>query len=285
MEFIFKLGPFGLRWYSVLIATGLLVGSWVASIEAKRRGERADHVYNILLIALPLALIGARAYHVIDKWSELYSHDPVRVFLINEGGIGIYGAVAGAILGVAIYTRWKGLKLATWLDIGAPAMILGQAIGRWGNFFNQELYGKPTGLPWGIYIPPDKRIIGYESYSNFHPLFLYESLLNLAAFGALMYIGRRFQGTLKAGDPALLYGVFYGVIRLGLENLRVGNWVLGGQLPVATIISAGAIIVCGGGLLYRHLLSPKGPRETSSPTSRPIGTTEGVSDQNPPAQM
>ena len=265
MEFIFHVGPFGLRWYSVLIAAGLLIGSWVASMEAKRRGENADHLYNILLLALPLALIGARVYHVIDKWTEIYSHDPIRVLFINEGGIGIYGAVAGAILGIAIYTRWKHLKLSTWLDIGAPAMILGQAIGRWGNFFNQELYGKPTDMPWGIYIPPDKRIIGYETYSNFHPLFLYESLLNLAAFGALMYIGRRFHGRLKNGALALLYGVLYGAIRLSLETLRIGNWVLGGALPVATLISLSAIVLCGGALIVRHLIASK--RETPASTA------------------
>ena len=259
MEFIFKIGAFGLRWYSVLIAAGLLLGSWVASIEAKRRGETTDHVYNILLVALPLALIGARLYHVIDKWGEIYSHDPFRVLLINEGGIGIYGAVAGAIIGIAIYCRWKRLKLSTWLDIGAPGMILGQAVGRWGNFFNQELYGKPSELPWAIYIPPDKRIIGYEGYSNFHPLFLYESFLNLFAFGAMIYIARRFHSRLKSGDLALLYGVLYGAIRLSLETLRIGNWTIGDALPVATVISLLAVVGCGGALLVRHLLAPKRP--------------------------
>ncbi len=105
MEYIFKIGSFGLRWYSTLIAIGLLVGAWVATIEAKRRNENPDHVFNILILALPLALIGARAYHVIDLWGEFYSKDPIRVFLINEGGIGIYGAMAGAILAVGIC--WK----------------------------------------------------------------------------------------------------------------------------------------------------------------------------------
>jgi phosphatidylglycerol:prolipoprotein diacylglycerol transferase len=257
MEYIFHIGRFGLRWYSVLIATGLLVGAWVASIEAKRRGESPDHVYNALLLALPLALIGARAYHVIDKWNEIYKYDPFRVLLINEGGIGIYGAVAGSILALAIYTRWKKLRFGTWIDIGAPGLIIGQAIGRWGNYFNQELYGKPTDLPWGIYIPPDKRILGYEGYSDFHPLFLYESLLNLAAFGAMMVIARRFHGRLKPGDMGLLYGVFYGAVRMSLETLRIGNWVWGAGVPVATAISAGAILLCGGALLYRHVRAPK----------------------------
>lgn len=257
MEYIFKIGNFGLRWYSTLIAIGLLVGAWVATIEAKRRGEKPDHVFNILILALPLALIGARAYHVIHQWSAIYSHDPVSVLFVNRGGIGIYGAVVGAILAVAIYCKWKGLKLSTWLDIGAPALIVGQAIGRWGNYFNQELYGKPTDLPWAIRIDPAHREAGYEGYETFHPLFLYESLLNLIAFGALMYIGRKYQDRLKGGDIALLYGVFYGSIRLGLETLRMGNWLVAGGIPTATIISAGAIILCGGALLYRHFVAPR----------------------------
>ena len=257
MEYIFKLGAFGLRWYSVLIAAGVIMGTWVASIEAKRRNESTDHVFNIVLLALPLALIGARTYHVIDQWNIVYKHDPFRVLLINEGGIGIYGAVAGGILAVFIYCKVKKLPVTRWLDIGAPALILGQAIGRWGNFFNEELYGAPTNLPWAIYVPPDKRILGYEGYNNFHPLFLYESLLNLAAFAALMYVGRRFHARLKTGDLGLMYGLFYGSIRLGLENLRIGNWLVNGQVPVATIISGTAVVICGGALLYRHLSAPR----------------------------
>ena len=270
MEYIFKIGSFGLRWYSVLIATAMLVGAWVASIEARRRSQDSEHVYNILLVALPLALIGARTYHVIDKWNEIYKHDPFRVILINEGGIGIYGAVAGCLLAVWIYTRWKKLSYSLWLDIGAPCLILGQAIGRWGNYFNQELYGKPTDVPWGIYIPPDKRILGWEGYSNFHPLFLYESFLNFAAFGALMYIGRKYQTRLKSGDVALMYGLFYGMIRLSLENLRIANWVWGAGVPVATAISAAAIVVCGGALIYRHFI---GPRMSSGKASGPSPST------------
>ncbi len=255
-EYVFKVGGFGLRWYSLLVAIGVAAGAWVAATEARRRRESADHVFNLLLLALPLALIGARAYHVIDQWSEIYSRDVPRVFLINEGGIGIYGAVAGSILAVLIYTRWKRLPLGRWLDIGAPGLILGQAIGRWGNFFNQELYGKPSDLPWAIEIDPGNRILGYETFETFHPLFLYESLLNLIGFGALMYIGRRWTSRLKDGDIALLYGVWYGAVRLGLENLRLGNWRLG-DVPTATVISSSAIVICGGALLYRHWWSPR----------------------------
>ena len=273
MEFIFEVGGFGLRWYSALIATGLAVGAWIATIEARRRGEQPDHVFNIVLLALPLALIGARAYHVIDQWGPLYSHDPARIFLINEGGIGIYGAVAGSILAMFLYTRWslgirwsavmpsfslsrRGLSFARWMDIGAPGLIIGPAIGRWGNFFNQELYGTPSTLPWALDIPFDKRLQGYETFETFHPLFLYESLLNFMAFGAMMYLGRRLSHRLHDGDIALMYGVFYGSVRLSLEGLRIGNWTYG-DVPVATVISALAIVGCGGALLYRHWWAPR----------------------------
>lgn len=257
MEYIFEIGNFGLRWYSFLIAVGLMVGAWVASIEAKDWGERTEHVYNILILALPLALIGARTYHVVHLWSEVYSKDPVRIFFLNEGGIGIYGAIAGSILAVVVYTRWKGLRLSRWLDIGAPALIIGQAIGRWGNFFNQELYGIPSTLPWAIVIDPVHRIAGYQGFSRFHPLFLYESILNAMAFVVLMWVRRRYQGQLQGGDLALLYGLSYGAIRLGLENLRIGNWVVGGGMPAATIISIAAVVGCAGALAYRHVWHPR----------------------------
>ncbi len=240
-----------------MVAAGLMVGAYVAIIEARRLKEDTAHVYNILLLALPLALIGARTYHVVDEWNQIYKHDVWRIFLINEGGIGIFGAIAGSILAVVIYTRWKKLNLWRWLDIGAPGLIVGQAIGRWGNFFNEELYGTPSNLPWAISIPPDKRILGYEGFSEFHPLFLYESLLNFIALGALLYIGRRYADRLKTGDIVLLYGVFYGAIRLGLENLRIGNWTIGGELPTATVFSIAAVVGCGGALVYRHWWAPR----------------------------
>ncbi len=256
MEYIFEVGGFGLRWYSVLVAAGLGMGAWMAAIEAKRRGEDPNHVFNALLICLPLALICARAYHVIDQWNELYSNDVLRVIRIDQGGIGIYGAAIGSILGIVIYARWQGLSIMRWLDIGAPGFILGQAIGRWGNFFNQELYGRPTDLPWAIDIDPGKRVGGYETFSQFHPLFLYESLLNLIGLGVMLYVGRRFADRLKDGDIVLIYGVWYGGVRLGLESLRLDNWVVGG-FPVAAAISIAAIVVCGSLLLYRHWYTPR----------------------------
>ena len=263
MEYIFHIGAFGLRWYSLLVATGLLAGAWIATIEARRRGDSPDHVSNAVLICLPLALIGARAYHVIHEWSAIYSKQPFyKVFAINEGGIGIYGAMVGSIAGIWIYCKLKHLPVSRWLDIGAPGLMLGQAIGRWGNYFNQELYGKPTDVPWALHIPFDKREPGYENFETYHPLFLYESMLNLLGFALLMYLGRRYKDKLKSGDIAFLYGLFYGIIRISLEPLRIGNWHFG-SLPTATIISFVVILVCAAALIYRHFLDPK--RHTPPP--------------------
>jgi phosphatidylglycerol:prolipoprotein diacylglycerol transferase len=268
MEYIFETDVFSLRWYSFLVAMGLLAGAWLATVEARRRGDASEHVYNQLLLALPLALIGARAYHVIDEWNAVYSHDVSRVFLINEGGIGIYGAVAGSILAVVIYTRWKKLSFSRWMDIGAPGLLLGQVIGRWGNFFNQELYGRPTSVPWAIEIPPERRMLGYEQFSEFHPLFFYESMLNVLGVVVMLVVARRFSDRLKGGDIALMYGFWYGTVRLGLETLRIGNWTVG-DVPTATVISALAVAGCGGALIYRHWWSPrKGPKaKTGQPSS------------------
>jgi len=265
VEYIFEVGGFGLRWYSTLVALGLGLGAWLATTEAKRRNEDTNHVFNLLLIALPTSLIGARAYHVIDQWNEIYSRDVLRVIQINEGGIGIYGAVIGAIVGLGIYTRWKGLPVLRWLDIGAPAFILGQAVGRWGNFFNQELYGEPTSVPWAIEINPENRLAGFETISEFHPLFFYESMLNFLGCGVMLLVGRRLRTQLKDGDIFLFYLIWYGAVRLSLEPLRIDNWVVGG-IPTATVVSIAAISAGASILLYRHWLRPRFKGNTKATT-------------------
>ncbi len=250
---LFRIGAWGLRLYSLMIVLGLLAGTWLATREAKRRSEDPDHVINAMILSLPLAFIGARLYHVISAWS-FYQQNPHLILAIWRGGIGIYGAVVGAILGVAIYTRWKGLPLARWLDIGAPGLLLGQAIGRWGNFFNQELYGPPTDLPWGVYIAMENRLPGYEAFERFHPLFSYEFLWNLIGVAVLLYAARRFHGRLKDGDIALAYGIIYPLGRFMLENFRLDAWTILG-FPTAQWVSLMAMIVCGAALLRRHPLT------------------------------
>jgi phosphatidylglycerol---prolipoprotein diacylglyceryl transferase len=253
-EIAFQIGPIRVAWYGIIISLGVLAAVTIAMIEAKRRGESIDHLVNMLILILPLGIIGARLYHVIDQW-QLYSQNPIEI--IGGRGLGIYGAVIGGAIGLIIYTKWKKLSTLRWLDIVAPGLILAQAIGRWGNFFNQELYGYPTNLPWAVYIDPEHRIQGYESYSHFQPLFLYESVLNLIGFGLLMILGRKFRKTLLNGEIFGLYVIYYGIVRFILEGFKIDVWKMAG-IPTAQWISAiGVIIVIALTVIRRIVVSRK----------------------------
>ena len=247
-EVAFQIGGLTIAWYGIMITTGILAALGIAFIEAKKRGEASTHVINMALIVVPLGAIGARLYHVIDQW-EYYIHNPGMI--IGGQGLGIFGAIIGGAIGLFIYTRWRTLGTLRWLDIVAPGLVLAQAIGRWGNFFNQELYGYPTNLPWGIYIDPSHRLLGYESFSHFHPLFLYESLWNLLGFTVLMIVGRKLRSRLRDGDIFFLYVIHYGVGRFFLEGLKIDVWTLGG-VPTARWITGLAVIAAVSVLIFRH---------------------------------
>jgi len=248
MKPFFDIGPFSVGLYGVMIALGVIATLVVAVIEARRRGEPSEHVLNMALIVIPLGIIGARLYHVIDQWAY-YSQQPIEI--IGGRGLGIFGAVIGGAIGVVIYTLWKKLPPRRWFDIVAPGLILAQAIGRWGNFFNQELYGFPTSLPWGIFIAPEHRLPGLESYSRFHPLFFYESTWNFLGFVLLMVLGRKLKAKLLDGDIFLLYLIYYGIGRFFLEGLKPEVWTVGG-IPTARWITGAAVIISAAILAYRH---------------------------------
>ncbi|OGO22317.1 MAG: prolipoprotein diacylglyceryl transferase [Chloroflexi bacterium RBG_16_51_9] len=244
----FRLGPFSIAWYGIMITTGVIAATFLSYREAKRRGLDPEHVLRLVLFVLPLGMIGARIYHVIDLWSY-YSQHPAQIF--GGSGLGIFGAVLGGVIGLMIYTRWQKLSTLQWLDIVAPGMILAQAIGRWGNFFNQELYGYPTDLPWGLYIDPVHRVAGYENFERFHPLFFYEFTWNLLGCILLLLIGRKLQKRLLNGDIFCLYVIWYSIGRFYLEGLKIGVWELGG-IPTARWITAIALIVSTAIIIYRH---------------------------------
>lgn len=248
MGVAFQLGPFAIHWYGILIAMGVMATIAIAIIEARRRGENWEHVINAALIVVPLGFVGARLYHVIDQW-DFYRQNPALI--IGGAGLGIFGAIAGGAIGLIIYTRWKRLSTLHWMDIVAPGLILAQAIGRWGNYFNQELYGYPTDLPWAIYIDPAHRLPGYESFSHFHPLFLYESLWNLLGFILLMVVGRKFGNRLLDGDIFFFYTIYYSAGRFFLEYLKPDVWTIGG-VPTAQWISGITIIVSIAVIVYRR---------------------------------
>ena len=260
-----SIGPLEFRFYSLLILSGIGVGVLIAQREAKRYGEDPSHVVNIAVIGALCAIVGARLYHVFDQdqW-PYYRQHPLDIIKVWNGGIGIFGALVGAIVGLLIYIWWvnrsaarkegrraRKLNALRWLDIGAPAFLVGQAVGRWGNFFNQELFGKPTNLPWGIPIDVEHRPLEYLDATRFHPLFLYESILSFIGVAVLLYLARRFYKRLFIGDVLLMYFMWYGAERFLLEFMRIDNWKFG-AVPMAQIVGGLLIIGAIAVLVLRH---------------------------------
>lgn len=255
---------FGIHWYGVLIVSGILLGAVYGSWRARLDNENPDHIWNALVIAIALGMIGARLYHVFSEpeggmigWSYYRQH-PIEILYIWKGGLGIYGAIIGGVLGVVIYAWHNNLQPLQWLDYGAPGLALGQALGRWGNFVNQELYGPPTNLPWGLIIDPEHRIAPYNDLSTyppetlFHPTFLYESLWSLLLFVALVLIARKLQDHLLEGDVLTGYLIGYPLGRFFIEYLRPDAWMIGpiaaAQLFAILFVVAGVAV-----LVVRHV--------------------------------
>lgn len=263
----FRIGPLEVHWYGIIIASAVLIAALIGNIEARRRGEDPERGWSMLLLVIVTSVIAARLYHVVHQWS-FYSQHPDLIPQIWRGGIGIPGAVAGGAFGIWIYCRRNNLSTARWLDIFAPALLLGQAIGRLGNFVNQELYGPPISqcgngfppcLPWGIQIDAAHRAgtpwpatqFPVET-TQFVPMFAYEAILNLIGMVLLLWIARRFAARLYDGDIALMYIIWYGWVRSFLELYRVGNWTILG-VPTAIWIGIIGIILAGGFLVVRHV--------------------------------
>ena len=262
----FKIGPIVAHWYGLLIVIGTLLGGYVATEEAKRHSEDPEHVWNGLIWCIILGLVGARLYHVFSSPAngsgglDYYIENTVAIVRVWDGGLGIYGAVLGGTVGLLIYTRRHKLSTWRWLDIAAPGLALAQAVGRWGNFFNQELYGPPTTLPWGLYISVEHRIPRYSNLTlyptdttRFHPTFLYESLWNLAVFVLLLWGWRRWAHRLRDGDIFLAYLVLYPAGRVWIEQFfRPDAWTLSKGPPVATLVSLVAALGAGSMILLRQ---------------------------------
>ena len=217
----------------------------VAYWRVKSRGQNPDHLSNILIYGLISALVGARLYYVIFSFSN-YVNNPAEIFAIWHGGLAIHGALIGGILSTAIYTKRHAINFWYWADLIIPSVILGQAIGRWGNYMNQEAFGSPTSLPWGIYISAPHRPVELAQYTHFHPTFFYESVWNLLGFGLLIYLSHRQKLHPKAwpaGSILLAYGIYYSFGRGLIEGLRTDSLMLG-SIRVAQLISVIIIIVC-----------------------------------------
>jgi phosphatidylglycerol:prolipoprotein diacylglycerol transferase len=258
----FRLPILGLPiyWYGIIIVGCILIGCYVATLEAKRRGQDPEHIWNGLILVIVFGLIGARLYHVISspqgliRGFEYYRQHPLEILMIWQGGLGVFGMVAGGALAIFLYARWQKLDFLTWMDIVAPPLALGQAIGRWGNFFNQELYGYPTTVPWGIPVDVQYRLPQFADLpetARFHPTFLYESIWNFLMFLALMYVGRRYEERLLKGDIFLLWAILYPLGRFFVEFQRPDAWMVG-PIAAAQLVSIIAIVVAVVILVYRH---------------------------------
>lgn len=304
---VWNLGPFPLRAYALAIILGVVAAVWLGEKRWVARGGRAGQVGDIALWAVPFGLIGARVYHVITDHQLYFPDEPLKALEIWHGGLGIWGAIAGGVVGAAIACRRYGIRMRPLMDALAPGLLLAQAIGRWGNYFNQELFGSKSTQPWALEIDRDKIPGGYDVAKNFpdggpytfHPTFLYECLWNLGAIGVVIYLDRRLK--LGFGRVFALYVMAYCLGRGWIEHLRIDTVeyddVLGLRLNVWTsiVLFAAALVhfVVAGRrhpaphsreesvYLPGHESAPDGPepdKADDTPGDAPVGTAPAVKD-------
>lgn len=263
-------GGFKLHWYGLMLALGAVVGLLVSRAVGRKRGLTTDHIFDLFIFLLIGGLIGARLYHVTNEWAY-YSHHLIDILKVWNGGLAIHGAIIAGIIIIWLYAKVK--KLNPWLiaDVLAPGLVIGQAIGRWGNYFNQELFGRPTGLPWGIPIDIYHRPAAYRDFLFFHPTFLYEFIGSLIILGVLLWLfNRRDHGKkfiAASGTIALSYFILDALLRISTELLRIDKVpiITGVRLPLlASII----IILAAAGVwfwIYRRSRSHDSPSRSSNP--------------------
>lgn len=249
----FQLGPVVVRWYGILMSSALALGTWLAYREAARKGIDPEQIINIVVVAAPLGFIGARIYYVLFSDLSYYLANPAEIPAVWHGGLAIHGGLIGGILGGYLVVKYQKLNFWQMADIIAPSIILGQAIGRWGNFFNQEAYGYETNLPWAMYIDGAYR----------HPTFLYESLWNLLVFSFLLWLRQR--KVIRHGDVFAAYLALYSLGRIFVEYFRTDSLMMG-SLKAAQVVSFVAMTAAIAFIWYRHRkesaveISPGGPK-------------------------
>lgn len=231
----FNVFGIAVRWYGILLSAGILAGILLAYTEAKRLGYDPEYIIDLALWCVPAAVIGARVYYVIFEW-DYYQGNIMKMINIREGGLAIHGALIAAVFTGYVFTRVRKISFWKTADIVAPSIIIGQAIGRWGNFVNAEAHGGPTDLPWGIMVDGVK----------VHPTFLYESLWNLGVFIILLIYRRKKKAD---GEVFLLYGILYSVGRFWIEGLRTDSLMFMG-MRTAQLISVAIIAVFGAMMVY-----------------------------------
>lgn len=268
---VWNLGPIPLRAYALLIVLGIVVAIWLGNKRYVARGGRPGLITDIAIWAVPFGIVGGRIYHVVTDWQIYFGTDGrgfTAALRIWDGGLGIWGAVTLGAVGAWIGAKRAGVALPPIGDAVAPGIALAQAIGRLGNYFNQELFGSPTTLPWGLEISPSNRPVGYESFETFHPTFLYESLWLIGVAIVVIWADKRF--VMGHGRAFALYVLLYTLGRVWIEALRIddANEILGLRLNVWT-----SIVVGLGALTYilvsarikpgREMIAPREPDQAA----------------------
>lgn len=249
----FTLGPLTIRWYALLIVSGIILAYFVAQHEATKRGLHEDFLSDLLLWTLPIAIISARLYYVINKW-DYYGQNPGQIIAIWEGGIAIHGALIGAFITAYIFCRVKNVSFLKVADITAPSILIGQIIGRWGNFVNQEAYGGNVSREFleGLMLPNwiIEQMYVEELSSYVHPTFLYESMWNVVGL-IILLVARKINW--HRGEMFFTYLIWYSIGRFFIEGLRTDSLYLIGDLRSAQVVSILAIVIGVSAIIYRRL--------------------------------
>jgi len=254
------------RYYGILLMSGAVAAAYLTGRLLKSERKDPDIAWDGLIWVLIFGVIGARLYHVltpsistVDLGKDVgyFLTNPLEILNIPAGGLGIPGAIIGGLFGAYLFSRRRKIGFGSLIDAAAPGLALAQAIGRWGNYVNQELYGLPTTLPWGIRIDPRNRLRGYESFERFHPLFLYESILNFINFLILMWFWRNKRDKLKDGDIFLIYLVMYPLQRFLLEYLRLDYVEIGPGTNLNQLLALGVALGAGIALYVRNRPGPE----------------------------
>lgn len=238
--------------YGVILAIAILAGTFVSEYFGSKIFDlKKETVIDLAPYLVLFGIFGARLYYCLLNY-DFYLRFPTEILAVRHGGISIHGAIIGGLIGLIIFAKRKKISALKLADVSVLGLSFAQAIGRWGNFFNSEAYGKPTELPWKLFIAPQYRIIPYEGYEYFHPTFLYESILDLLIFGILSFISIR-KWNYKEGNLALLYLILYSVVRIFVEHFRIDSVLYIHGIPVAIIVSAGIMFLSLIALILRNL--------------------------------
>jgi prolipoprotein diacylglyceryl transferase len=268
-----ELGPLAIHAYGLMLLLGIAACVWLSGVRWTRRGGDWDLVFRVAVWGVAFGIVGARLYHVVTSWDQV-PDEWWGVFAVWEGGLGVWGGIGLGTIAGAVVIRRSGESVVRFLDVTAPGLLLAQAIGRWGNWWNQELYGSPTDLPWGLEISPENRPAELIDQTTFHPTFLYESLWNLAGVGILLLVDRIF----RIRPPALfaLYVAFYSFGRLLIEQLRVDPAHEWGPMRlnswVALVFFLGASLFFVWWQFYRR---PRGEKAAERPKPRAMAIPKG----------